>query len=146
MAYLVDTNVLLRFTQRVHPDHGVTRVAVRKLHLAGETLFFTAQNMAEFWSAATRAPSARGGFGLTTAEADRAARLIERLFMRLPDTEAAYNESRRTVVAHRVVGTQVHDSRLAAAMIAHGVTHILTFNTSDFVRYTGITAVDPSSL
>jgi hypothetical protein len=33
-------------------------------------------------------------------------------------------------------------------MIVHGVTHILTFNTADFARYTtvGIVAADPVTL
>ena len=47
---------------------------------------------------------------------------------------------------HRVSGVQVHDARLVAAMVSHGVRHILTFNTADFNRYApeGIIAVDPS--
>ena len=47
-----------------------------------------------------------------------------------------------------VSGVQVHDARLVATMIVHGVTHILTFNTSDFVRYApqGIVAVDPATV
>jgi predicted nucleic acid-binding protein len=36
----------------------------------------------------------------------------------------------------------VHDARLAAVMLAHGVNHILTFNVDDFRRYPGI-VVDP---
>jgi predicted nucleic acid-binding protein len=42
----------------------------------------------------------------------------------------------------------VHDARLVAVMRTHGVTHILTFNVSDFVRYQsmGIVPVHPSSV
>jgi predicted nucleic acid-binding protein len=49
-------------------------------------------------------------------------------------------------VDYGVSGVQVYDARLAAAMIVHNVTHILTFNTSDFARYApeGIVAVDPT--
>ena len=51
------------------------------------------------------------------------------------------------VIDYRVSGVQVHDARLVAAMLAHGVTHILTFNTADFARYApeGIVAVAPAS-
>ena len=38
---------------------------------------------------------------------------------------------------------QVHDARLAAAMLAHGLTHILTFNADDFRRYPGIVPITP---
>ena len=49
---------------------------------------------------------------------------------------------------YEVLGVQVHDARLVAAMIAHNVTHILTFNVTDFARYTdeGIEAVNPAAV
>jgi predicted nucleic acid-binding protein len=50
------------------------------------------------------------------------------------------------VVAHGVQGKQVHDARLAALMLAHGITHILTLNGADFARYPGIVPIDPASL
>jgi hypothetical protein len=52
------------------------------------------------------------------------------------------------VLMFRVSGVQVHDARLVAAMKIHRVSHILTFNTDDFVRYApeGITAVDPATV
>ena len=45
-----------------------------------------------------------------------------------------------------VIGVNVHDARLVAAMLVHGLTHILTFNTTDFARYTEITAVHPTAV
>jgi predicted nucleic acid-binding protein len=41
---------------------------------------------------------------------------------------------------------QVHDARLAASMMVHGVRRILTFNARDFTRFTAIEAVDPAQL
>jgi hypothetical protein len=75
-------------------------------------------------------------------------RLVERLFPLLPDMPTVYPEWRQLVVNFEVIGVQAHDARLVAAMIAHDVTHLLTFNTSDFSRYisTGIVAVDPASV
>jgi predicted nucleic acid-binding protein len=49
-------------------------------------------------------------------------------------------------VDHRVSGAQVHDARLVAAMRVHGVKRILTFNTRDFTRFTGIEAIHPADL
>lgn len=54
MAYLLDTNVLLRLAERTHPLQPVVRDALRSLRASGEELFFTLQNLAEFWSVATR--------------------------------------------------------------------------------------------
>ena len=61
----------------------------------------------------------------------------------LEDNERIHREWRRMVILHSVSGVQVYDARLAAAMRVHGVTHLLTFNTQDFTRFSGITAVHP---
>jgi predicted nucleic acid-binding protein len=98
--------------------------------------------MTEFWNASTR-PAERNGFGLTVAETERNAQIIERSFIFLADTEAVYREWRRIVVQYGVSGVQVHDARLAAAMYAHGISEILTLNGSDFIRIAGIAAIDP---
>jgi predicted nucleic acid-binding protein len=47
-------------------------------------------------------------------------------------------------VRHRVSGAQVHDARLAAAMLVHGIDRILTFNGADFTRFQDIVAIHPS--
>jgi predicted nucleic acid-binding protein len=64
----------------------------------------------------------------------------------LPDSSLTYSTWRQLVAAHRVLGVKVHDTWLVAAMKAHGVNQILTFNTRDFARYDGIEAVDPQAL
>lgn len=40
----------------------------------------------------------------------------------------------------------LHDARLVAVMLSHGVTHLLTFNTGDFASFTNISLVHPSDL
>jgi hypothetical protein len=35
---------------------------------------------------------------------------------------------------------------LVAAMIVHGITHLLPLNTTDFARYAGITALDAATV
>lgn len=144
MVYLIDTNVLLRFIFRTDPRYPVVRTAIRKLRTDKHTLHISSQNCIEFWNVATR-PTARNGFSLTPTDAKRMLQRIERLFPLLPDTPAVYPEWRRLVVTYSVSGVQVHDARLVASMKANGVTHILTFNISDFARYgvEGIVVVDP---
>jgi hypothetical protein len=44
------------------------------------------------------------------------------------------------------MGVQVHDARLVALMMAHGLSHLLTLNPADFQRYPGITALSPSAV
>jgi len=62
----------------------------------------------------------------------------------LVELAATYSIWRSLVVAHSVMGKQVHDARLVALMQSHGITHILTLNGADFARYPGITIVDPT--
>jgi predicted nucleic acid-binding protein len=142
MAYLADTNCLLRWAQPHHPLYTVARSAITELQRRGEQVFITPQNLIEFWNSATR-PVDRNGFGFTPAQTDREVTRLEQLFRLAPDTAAIYGEWRQLVVAVGVSGVQVHDARLVAVMRVHGLTHILTFNTQDFVRYPGITPVHP---
>jgi hypothetical protein len=45
-----------------------------------------------------------------------------------------------------ILGVQVHDARLAASMYVHGVGHVLTLNVTDFTRFSGLSAIHPSSI
>ncbi len=117
----------------------------RTIALCARPLCYIAQNLVEFWNVATR-PKERNGFGLSVAEADREATLIEGEFTLLPDNEQLHPEWRRLVLTHSVVGVQVHDARLVAAMRVHGIRHLLTLNDQDFLRYPGITVVHPRQL
>ena len=147
MIYLVDTNILLRILHRTDPRHAIVRGAARTLRINRHELHATSQNFTEFWNASTR-PMHSNGFGLTPQETARLLRIAERLFPLLPDSPAIYPEWRRLVVEYSVSGVQVYDARLAAAMRVHNVSHILTFNISDFARYApeGIVAVDPTTV
>jgi predicted nucleic acid-binding protein len=142
---LLDTNILLRMTRRSDPQHQVVDAALGQLAGQGTILHYTHQNIAELWNAMTR-PLARNGFGLTVSEAERQVEAIESGMSFLPDSGAVYREWRRLVVQHGVLGVQVHDARLAAAMYVHRVNHILTLNVSDFSRFTGLIAVHPNSI
>lgn len=112
----------------------------------GDRFCYTSQILSEFWNVCTRPGAARGGFGLSVAETDRRVRMIERFYHFLPDSAAVHAEWRRLLVAHAVTGVQVHDTRIAAAMSVHGVSHLLTFNVGDFTRFAGITARHPQDI
>jgi len=142
--YLVDTNILLRLAQREHPHHRAARVAVLGLREQENVLRCAVQNCIEFWNVSTR-PANRNGLGLTLIEAEKQLRMMERLFPVLPENPTVYREWRRLVVQFGVSGIQVHDARLVAAMKINDLTHILTFNAADFLRYKneGIVVIAP---
>ncbi len=147
MNYLVDTNILLRLTDRNHPQHSIIRKAIRILRERGDNLYITPQNCAEFWNVATR-PSNKNGFGLDIEKTAKLLRLIERIFPVVSDGKDIYPEWKRLVRDFQVMGVQVHDARLVAAMKIYGLTHILTFNVGDFERYQaeGIEAFSPQDV
>lgn len=68
------------------------------------------------------------------------------MFRILAETPAIYPMWESLVIQHRAIGKAAHDARLVAAMKVHGVPSILTFNTVDFVRYSGIEVVSPSDI
>ncbi len=142
MPVLIDTNILLRLLEPHDPEYALVREAVEELAARGENLCFASQNLIEFWNVCTR-PVSKNGLGLTSAQTDERATLIERRFRLLPDNERVHAEWRGLVVAHSVAGVQVHDARLVAAMLVHGVPWLLTLNARDFGRYSRISAVHP---
>ena len=145
MKWLVDTNILLSSAQTSHPVYGNVARVVRVLLTREDELFVFAQNVIEFWAVATR-PIANNGFGLTTAQATQELTKLKALFAILPDTADILPAWEQLVVKHQVLGKQVYDARLVAAMTVHNLTHLLTFNTGDFKRFTVITAVKPQNL
>jgi predicted nucleic acid-binding protein len=142
MAYLVDTNILLRWVSPADPQHSLAVDSVKELQRRGEAVYITSQNLIEFWAVATR-PVSSNGLGMSPAEAEREVESLERLFPLIPDSSTIYTEWKKLVVAAGISGMKVHDARLASVMVINGLTHVLTFNTDDFKRFPGITTVNP---
>lgn len=143
--YLLDTNILLRLTKPRSPEFPLLRAVLKFFSAQKIPLFYTSQNLIEFWNVLTR-PADRNGYGLTVEEADKEAQYIEDSFFLLSSNDAVHREWRRLVVTYRVSGVQVHDAHLVAVMNSHGIHHLLTLNARDFTRYREIIAVHPSQL
>jgi predicted nucleic acid-binding protein len=144
MNYLVDTNVLLRSVQKSHPTQSEAVRAINILLRNTEAVSVIPQNLIEFWAVATR-PDINNGLGLSVDETPLHLTYFKSVFTLLPDTDGIFEEWERLVAQHQVLGKQVYDARLAAAMSVHNLTHLLTFNTADFKRFSFITAVSPQT-
>ena len=103
------------------------------------------QNLIEFWSVATR-PVEANGLGFSQSEAEDEIQNIESVFTLLPESPDIAKVWRRLIHAHPTSSKNVHDARLVASMLVHKVTHLLTFNSSDFVRYSEIKVFEPRQL
>ena len=144
--YLADTNILIRFLLRNDPSYQPIRRAVTVLKRRREQIFTTSQNMREFWNVCTRPADQRGGLGLSVAATEVRLRLLERHFPVLPDSIAIYFQWKLLVASYGVIGVQVHDAHLVAAMIVHGISQIITLNGTHFTRYAGVTAFAPGDI
>jgi len=145
MICLVDTNVLVRLIQQSHAMHADAGRAATTLTRQGNQLSIIAQNLIEFWAVATR-PTASNGLALSLTETAAHLKIFKQTFTLLPDTPDIFPEWERLVELHAVSGRQVHDARLVAATLVHKVSHILTFYTDDFKRFSEITVVNPKNI
>ena len=146
MAYLIDTNIILRMAQPDHPMCTEALNALGVLRRREEEYYLTHQNLVEFWRSATR-PVEINGLGLTISEGEAELQRLETLFLVVPDVPEIYREWRRLVLEYSVMGVNVHDTRLVAVMRVHSLSHILTFNIRDFTRYSSeITPVHPATV
>jgi predicted nucleic acid-binding protein len=142
---LLDSNILLRMSKSDDPQHGTISSALHILVGQGSRLCYTSQTLGEFWNASTR-PLDKNGFGLSVADTERLAQIIERDFIFLPDSREVHDRWRNLLVAHAIKGVQVHDARLAASMYVHGIRQILTMNARDFRRFDGLRIIHPAEL
>ncbi len=146
MRVLVDTNVVARLLPRAGAStHLVAVNAVTRLRDEQHELFMVPQVLYEFWVIATR-PAEQNGFGFAPADAAQDLQRLQRLFTLLRDERSVFDRWEQLVVQHQVAGKAAHDARLAAAMQRHALSHVLTFNPSDFKRYPAIQILEPALL
>lgn len=126
MKVLCDTNVIARSLEPEHAQHLQACIAVKELTLQGHELCVIPQIFFELWAVATR-PIEQNGLGRTCLEA-----------------QAILKET--LVVKHSVIGKKSHDTHLAATMIVNNVSHLLTFNAQDFLRFDTLTVIQPGKL
>ncbi len=71
---------------------------------------------------------------------------VRSLFEIKYDNKAVHETWERLVSKYQVSGRVSYDARLVAAMIVHHMDKLLTLDKYDFLRFTEIEAVDPSTV
>jgi predicted nucleic acid-binding protein len=79
--------------------------------------------------------------GLTIEETQARIEQIKTLFILKSDQSDIFDNWESLVEKYRVAGKNAHDTRLVAAMLTHGISHILTFNVDDFKRFKDVISV-----
>jgi predicted nucleic acid-binding protein len=142
---LIDSSVLIRTLQPHHSLYTLADRAIQLLPEQGRKLHIVAQNLIELWTVATR-PLGENGLGLSAAKAAAELERMKGMFFFLPETPAIYPAWEGLVTQYHVMGKPAHDARLVAAMQAHNLTAILTFDKTGFSRYPGIKVVHPEQV
>ncbi|NEQ43062.1 MAG: PIN domain-containing protein [Leptolyngbya sp. SIOISBB] len=143
--YLLDTNIVLRLAHADDVQHELVSEAVSKILAQEQECCLISQILIEFWVVSTRPVDVNGlGWAATQAE-DVITQLLHR-FPLLEDRPEIFAIWQQLVSTQKIVGKRAHDARIAAAMLTHGVTHLLTFNTQDFTQVSDITVVAPQSI
>ena len=134
MLILVDTNILLRLVEPSHSQHQLAAESLQSIREFGYRPVIVPQVVYEFWSVATR-PQAANGLGLNSSAAQTALDGLLSSLTLLRDERSIFEFWQQIVVEYGVVGKRAHDARLVAAMLGHEISHIVTFNVSDFMRF-----------
>lgn len=144
MVILLDANIFVRLAHKADAQRDMTLDALSALHAGGHRTAIVPQVLYEYWVVATR-PLAQNGLGILPADAaiDLAEFRLDHLL--LNDEPEICEIWQGLVTAYEVVGKRAHDARLVAAMVRHGITHLLTFNEQDFARFGEITVIAPAN-
>ncbi len=143
--YLLDTNVVMRFCNSSDVQHKLAANAISRLLMQSDECFLVTQVIIEFWVVATR-PTQVNGLGWTV---EQTRSTIDQLLDRFPVLEESpqiFPNWLNLVTTNRVMGKRTHDIRIIAAMLANKITHLLTFNPSDFTGVSSITITHPQDL
>jgi predicted nucleic acid-binding protein len=148
MIYVLDANILLRQAEPSSQHHSTVIGSLRRLTGQGHSFAIFPQALFEFWSVASR-PLTANGLGYSPAILSQWITGFRAQYLVHYDNAAVVAEWERIVLQYGTLGKNSHDARYVAAMRAHGLSHLLTLNGKDLVRYVNgerIVLVDPASL
>lgn len=153
MRVLIDSNILLRISDAASPVAGrIALAALAKLVAPGCECCLVPQVLYEFWVVATR-PSQSGnpeagvnGLGMDPASVHAMIDAWKAELTLKRDERGVYEHWQQLVITHSVQGKKSHDARLVAAMLRHGISHLLTFNVKDFARFPMISILSPDDV
>lgn len=145
VLYLLDTNIVLRLANADDVQHELVSEAVVRILAQEQECCLISQVLIEFWVVSTR-PVEVNGLGWTASYAEDVITQLLNRFLLLEDRSEIFTLWQQLVSTQNIVGKRAHDARIAAAMLAHGIAHLLTFNVQDFIQVPGIRATAPHSI
>lgn len=142
--YLLDTNIILRFTDSDSAEYELINNVISQILVEGGQCLITAQVITEFWVVATH-PITVNGLGWTVEKTEQAVQMLINQFDLLEKTPAIFPQWLSLVTSYRISGKRTHDVRIQAVMLTHNISHLLTLNPQDFVAIEGLEIIHPNS-
>lgn len=138
----VDTNILVAFVRADYSCHQRARVKLRELAEGPAAWALPWPCVHEFLAVTTNPRIFRQPLSMARAH-DAVDALLESPTARLISEGPGYWETLRSLLAESdVVGPRVHDARIAALCITHGVTELWTAD-RDFGRFPALRVRNP---
>ncbi|MHC5676821.1 type II toxin-antitoxin system VapC family toxin [Nostoc sp.] len=140
-SVFVDTNILVYANLALSPFHIEATERLQALAKEGIDLWISRQTLREYLAAMTRRSDLTGNIPITSLVAD--VRYFASYF-RLVEDNLLVTERLLTLMEEIPSGgKQVHDANIVATMLVYAIPQLLTHNTSDFARFSGLITVLP---
>lgn len=141
-SIFLDTNILLHqtFDDLDESKYNIVTDTLDKLLTNGCSLYISSQILREFFAISTNAKIFQDP--LTVEEAVQKIQEFQDSFNVLYDTNSSLDILKKLVIQYRIERQKIHDSNIAATVIANNIDGLFTFNTKDFKIFQEITLLE----
>ena len=137
----VDTNVLVYANLTKSPFHLLATERLKALDEQGVGLWISRQVLREYLAAMTRRDVLTEAIPVLSLVED--VRYFSSRFQLAEDSSQVTERLLALMEQIPTGGRQVHDANIVATMQAYGIRHLLTHNTDDFKRFSGLITLLP---
>ena len=137
----VDTNVLIHASIGASSRHQVAVQQLEEHYQAGTEIWISRQILREFVAAVTRPQPISPALPINIVVSE--ARFYEARFHIANEDAEITDRLFKLLLRIPAGGKHIHDANIVATMQANDITYLLTENTSDFTRYSGLITVVP---
>jgi uncharacterized protein len=138
----VDTNVLVYAHRRESTFHDQAHQALAALASSGSAWAIPWPCLHEFYGVVTNVRAFKPASTISEASVQVSAWLASPSLVLLHESTTHWTQLQRLLVAGRVIGGQVHDARIAAICLEHGVREFWSAD-RDFNRFPSLTVRNP---
>ncbi|WP_242044697.1 type II toxin-antitoxin system VapC family toxin [Anabaena azotica] len=137
----LDTNTLVYASLSESPFHQVTMETIQSFYDAGVELCISRQIIREYLATLTRPQQFTNALPIATVLED--IQYFQSRFLIAEDSSQVTERLLTLMEEIPIGGKQVHDANIVATMLVYGIPQLLTYNTSDFARFSGLITILP---